>query len=70
MTLDMLISQLQGVQATSGNIRVQVFEFYGADKQQDSRSIFRNEIHLSYAEEEEEEEPQPEPPKPRPIGFV
>ena len=49
MTLDMLISQLQGVQATSGNIRVQVFEFYGADKQQDSRSIFRNEIHLSYA---------------------
>lgn len=70
MTLDMLISQLQGVQATSGNIRVQVFEFYGADKQQDNRSIFRNEIHLSYAEEEEEEEPQPEPPKSRPIGFV
>lgn len=70
MTLDMLISQLQGVQATSGNIRVQVFEFYGANKQQDSRSIFRNEIHLSYAEDEEEEEPQPEPPKPRPIGFV
>ena len=70
MTLDMLISQLQGVQATSGNIRVQVFEFYGADKQQDSRSIFCNEIHLSYAEEEEEEKPQPEPPKPRPIGFV
>lgn len=69
MTLDMLISQLQGVQATSGNIRVQVFEFYGADKQQDSRSIFRNEIHLSYAEDEEEE-PQPEPPKPHPIGFV
>lgn len=70
MTLDMLISQLQDVQATSGNIRVQIFEFYGAGKQQDSRSIFRNEIHLSYAEEEEEEEPQPEPPKPRPIGFV
>lgn len=70
MTIDMLISQLQGVQATSGNIRVQVFEFYGADKQQDSRSIFRNEIHLSYAEDEEEEEPQPEPPKPHPIGFV
>ena len=70
MTLDMLISQLRGVQATSGNIRVQVSECYGADKQQDSRSIFRNEIHLSYAEEEEEEEPQPEPPKPRPIGFV
>ena len=70
MTLDMLISQLQGVQATSGNIRVQVFEFYGADKQQDSRSIFRNEIHLSYAEDEEDEEPQSEPSKPHPIGFV
>ena len=68
MTLDNLISQLQTVRETNGNIKVQLLEFYGTNQRKNKNSILTHDIHISYAEDEEEEE-EPQTTIVNPIGF-